>query len=491
MDYFEKLLQENQNDISVLNALGNTQQANGNFLSALENYNKAIAINANIAHIHFNRGITLQSLEKHRDATISYLQATNLKPNYTMAYFNCGVALEKLGEIDQALVFFDKVLQLDARSSRAYFHKACIYAQQADYEQAELLYQQAITYNSDEFDARWNLSLLLLRRGDFCQGWRGYEARLQLGSSNSKPPPSTRQSLPWLGDAKNLATKTIILWHEQGMGDTLQFCRYASLVADLGGSVQLLVPSSLVTLLQNMDKRIAVKASDSSLAVDVHADLHCPLMSLPLVCGTDSTYKIPNRVPYVVCDASLSHIWNEKLKERLGATRKRRVGLVWASGYRPDRPDLMSFTKLRDLPLAKFFALAHPNVDFISLQKGEHAEQELTSLIQQGWTGPAIENYGNELIDFSDTAALIDNLDLVISVDTSVAHLAGAMGKPVWILNCFDACWRWLYGQDPKRTDSPWYPSARLFRQSKVGDWDSVIDKVREALTDFAAQSLN
>jgi hypothetical protein len=150
-------------------------------------------------------------------------------------------------------------------------------------------------------------------------------------------------------------------------------------------------------------------------------------------------------------------------------------------------PELKLINEQRNLPLAKLASLRHPSVDFISLQKGEQAEQELASLIQQGWDGPAITSFSDELHDFSDTAALIDNLDLVITVDTSVAHLAGALGKPVWILNRFDACWRWLYGQDPNRTDSPWYPSARLFRQPKQGDWDSVIEQVKLALQNLAS----
>jgi hypothetical protein len=206
-----------------------------------------------------------------------------------------------------------------------------------------------------------------------------------------------------------------------------------------------------------------------------------------LACGTDSVASIPSQTPYLFSDTAKRQSWRTKLNDRLGATKKIRVGLVWAGGYRPDQPELVLINEQRNLPLAKLAGLRHPSVDFISLQKGEQAQSELASLIQQGWDGPDITSFSDELHDFSDTAALIDNLDLVITVDTSVAHLAGALGKPVWILNRFDACWRWLYGQDPNRTDSPWYPTARLFRQPKAGDWDSVIDQVKLALQELAA----
>jgi hypothetical protein len=164
--------------------------------------------------------------------------------------------------------------------------------------------------------------------------------------------------------------------------------------------------------------------------------------------------------------------------ERLGEKKRPRVGLVWSGGFRPDRPDLWTVNQRRNIALAKLAALKNLPVEFYSLQKGQPAESDLGRLVAQGWDGPPIIDYTDQLHDFTDTAALIENLDLVITVDTSTAHLAGALGKPVWILNRFDTCWRWL----THRTNSPWYPSLRLYRQPTTGDWDTVVDMVRKDL---------
>ena len=167
---------------------------------------------------------------------------------------------------------------------------------------------------------------------------------------------------------------------------------------------------------------------------------------------------------------------------KLGDKNKPRVGLVWSGGFRPNQPEVWSVNSRRNIPLAKLAALKNPDIEFYSLQKGQPAESELAELISDNWGGPNLVDYTSLLNDFSDTAALIENLDLVISVDTSTAHLAGALGKPVWILNRFDTCWRWLL----ERTDSPWYPTAKLYRQQKAGDWDAVVQRVKADLIRFS-----
>jgi hypothetical protein len=168
---------------------------------------------------------------------------------------------------------------------------------------------------------------------------------------------------------------------------------------------------------------------------------------------------------------------------KLGPRKKLRVGLVWSGGFRPQHPELWAVNRRRNIPLAKLASWRHAGIEFFSLQKGNPAEAELSDLIERGWDGPDIINYVEDLNDFADTAALIDQLDLVISVDTSTAHLAAAMGKPVWLLNRFDTCWRWMLD----RVDSPWYPNLRLYRQERRGVWDGVVDKVRKDLHSWAA----
>ena len=194
-------------------------------------------------------------------------------------------------------------------------------------------------------------------------------------------------------------------------------------------------------------------------------DFHCPLMSLPLTFQTQID-TIPTHIPYLSATAETVAYW----LDRLGAKTRPRVGLVWNGGFRPSQPEL----RRRDMPLQVIARLNHPEIDFVSLQKGEPAESELLALKDVLWPENNLYDAANELEDFADTAGLIEHLDLVISVDTSTAHLAGAMGKPVWLLNRFDTCWRWFEHRD----DSPWYPTLRLFRQAEPGDWAGVIDRV-------------
>jgi hypothetical protein len=208
-------------------------------------------------------------------------------------------------------------------------------------------------------------------------------------------------------------------------------------------------------------------------------DFHCPLMSLPLALGT-TLQTVPSQVPYLVCDPAKSLLWRQRIDTTL-----LKVGLTWSGGFRAHQPELWAVNERRNIPLAAFASLRHPKVQFYSLQKGGTPELQLADLVAQGWDGPELIDWTALLDDFSDTAALVQQLDLVISVDTSMAHLAGALGKPVWILNRYDSCWRWLLD----RTDSPWYPTATLYRQERAGDWSGVIRQVTEDLKGLAGRA--
>jgi hypothetical protein len=211
------------------------------------------------------------------------------------------------------------------------------------------------------------------------------------------------------------------------------------------------------------------------------ADYVCPLMSLPFLFNT-TLATVPARVPYVKGAFDKVSRW----RELLGDSGKLRVGLVWSGGFRPGQREVWAVNHRRNIPLMQLARLDHPDIEFVSLQKGQPAESELADLNTKNRRGPRIADYANRLHDFSDTAALIENLDLVISVDTSTAHLAGALAKPVWMLNRFDTCWRWLLD----RQDSPWYPTMRIYRQPRPGDWESVIERILTDLTDFVVQRI-
>lgn len=235
-------------------------------------------------------------------------------------------------------------------------------------------------------------------------------------------------------------------------------------------------PRALAPLLQSLKGVSQVVVQGDPLP---EFDMYCPLLSLPLALKTTLS-SVPAQVPYLAVGEYRRRLWQYKL----GESRRPRIGLVWSGGIRPARPELRSVNERRNIPLARFAAFKGFDADFYSLQKGEPAESELAGLVSRGWDGPDIVDFAAELADFADSAALIEQLDLVISVDTAAAHLAGALGKPVWILNRFDACWRWLIDRD----DSPWYPTARLYRQERPGDWDSVMHKVARDFTRWLSE---
>jgi ADP-heptose:LPS heptosyltransferase len=244
------------------------------------------------------------------------------------------------------------------------------------------------------------------------------------------------------------------------------------MLAKLGAKVIFEVQKPLLALMKNVEGVASMTTTGIEPAEPY--DYYCPLMSLPHAFQT-TLETIPSSIPYIPSDPIKTEYW----KNKLGKKDKIRIGLVWSGGFRPDQPEVWATNNRRNLPLEKLTVFKDIDVQFYSLQKGDPAESELVEVLKNGWEGPQIINYASELNDFTDTAALIENLDLVIAVDTSTAHLAAALGKPTWILNRFDTCWRWLQ----ERKDSPWYPSVTLFRQKDQGDWDQVLQKISDELT--------
>jgi hypothetical protein len=404
-------------------------------LEALAASDEALAVNPDYAEAHSNRGAALYDLRRLEEALAAYDRAIALKPGYAMAHSNRGTVRLELRRLDEAL---------------------------ADYE-------AALAAEPDHADAHYNQAMCRLALGDHAGGWAQYEWRWK---TDQLGPALRHADRPlWLG-AESLAGRTILLHAEQGLGDTLQFCRYAPAVAALGARVILEVPRGLERLLS----RVEGVAQVVTLGEDLPPfDLQTPMMSLPHALPAEG---FGPQTAYLSADRAKTAVWGG----RLGASPGPRVGLCWAGGLRPEQLIADGIDQRRSLPLAALAPLAEvEGAAFYSLQKGPPSEQ-LAELVAEGWAGPEIVDLTGELRDFDDTAALVANLDLVITCDTAVAHLAGGMGKPVWILNRFDACWRWLDGRD----DSPWYPSARLFRQATPGDWETVIARVKDALRSLA-----
>lgn len=389
---------------------------------------RALKLNSNSGLILNHRGLIQTGLGRLDDALKTFETAINLSPNLAEIYSNYGLALQDSGQLEMAIQSFNKAVSLDELNPSIHFNRSL-----------------------------GNLMAGYLEIGFSEYEWRNRVYRLT-GSSAEQIPR-------WDG-LQPLFDKVILIRFEQGMGDTIQFSRYVTIVASLAKEVLFEVQQPLVNILSSLEGNVKIVPAGT---VGLLADVQCPLMSLPHFFSTTLT-SIPSRNSYLKASEEKIEIWRAKLS----GSKKLNVGIVWSGGFRPDQPELWAVNARRNIPLETMVKLIHPEICFHSLQKGEPAESELEDYLKNN-PGINLINHASELMDFSDTAALIDNLDLVISVDTSTAHLAAALGKPTWILNRFDTCWRWFL----HRTDSPWYPSVRIYRQNQAGDWNDVISRVQ------------
>jgi len=422
---------------------------------ALASYDRAIALKPDYVEAYYNRGNALSDLKRPADALASLDQAIALRPDFAEAYNNRGNALLGLGRPADALASFNRAIALKPDHAEAYNNRGKALLDLKRPAEALASYDKAITLKADYADAYWNQSICLLLMGRFEQGWRQYEWRKKCNN----PIAICNYPQPlWLGE-QNIAGKTLFIWGEQGLGDKIQFCRYAKLVEARGAKVILSVPQSLLKLLKQLSPTIELIGPDE---VPNDFDYHCPMLSLPLAFGT-TLETIPAQQQYLKADEELRLAWAARLPPKT----KPRIGVVWSGGTANTND------QYRSIELEQLFPILSPDADWVCLQK-EVREKDLAALRQRG----RIAFFGDELRDFSDTAALLDLMDLVITVDTSVTHLAGAMGKPVWILLPYSPDWRWLLDRD----DSPWYPSARLLRQQQFGNWAGVIDQVKDEL---------
>jgi tetratricopeptide (TPR) repeat protein len=426
---------------------------------ALASFDGAIARRPDYAEAHNNRANALKDVKRFDDALASFGKAIALRPDYATAYYNRGIVLQELQRADDALASFDRAIVLRPDYAEAYNHRGIVLQDLGRGTDALASLDRAIALKADYAEAYNNKSLCLLQMGRLEQGLALYEWRKRL----DEPFGNRAFAEPlWLGK-EDISNKTLFVHWEQGLGDTIQFFRYAKLLTAHGISVELSVQQPLYRLLKQMSSDIKILGPNE---VPTEFDCHVPLMSLPLALGT-ALETIPSGQRYIFADQALSRSWDPRLPPRT----KPRIGVVWRGGTKHKNDHNRSIDLLSLAPL--FSATAH----WISLQKEPRPnEAALLRDLQH------IISCGDELADFSDTAAVIDLLDLVITVDTSVAHLAGAMGKPVWILLPHNADWRWLTDRD----DSPWYPTARLFRQDETRSWDAVVTRIHAALNDFS-----
>jgi tetratricopeptide (TPR) repeat protein len=455
---YEQALKIKPDYADAFNNRGNTLQELKRFDDALASYEQALKIKPGYADAFNNRGNTLHELRRFDDALASYEQALKIKPDYAEALYNQGNTLHELKRFDDALASHEQALKIKPDYAEAFYNRGNTLHELKRFDDALASYEQALKINPDYVDAHWNSSLLHLLLGNFSDGWMLYEWRLK--KEDTRHNYYSGQEVSWRGK-EDIAGKRLLIHFEQGLGDSIQFARYLYKVVELGAYVIFQVQRPLLSIFASMNLPVTLIAYGDPLPA---FDAYCPLMSLPSVFKT-SLDTIPAAIPYLIADQGKV----EKRKQQFGPSDQIRVGLVW-SGSVSDKNDTK---RNRSISLDKMLPLLDLPIEFHSLQK-EYRKDDLAILDRD----PRIHRHEDELNDFDDTAALIETLDLVISIDTSVAHLAGAMGKQVWVLVPYLPDFRWLLD----RKDSPWYPTLRLFRQDERREWRSVLNEVKTAL---------
>jgi tetratricopeptide (TPR) repeat protein len=422
---------------------------------AIAQFRKAIQLKPDFVEAIHNLALTLLHLRRFEEALATFDRAISLSPDKAEFINNRGNALMGLGRNEEALAHYDRAIALKSDFAEPHGNRGLVLDELFRMDEAAECYRKLIALKPDYPNAHWNLALNRLRVGDLKTGWAEAEWRwktphLSVKDRNFGPPL-------WLG-AEPVRGKTILLHSDQGLGDALHFCRYVPLVAAMGANVILEVQKELYELLSGMDGVSKLVSRGETLP---DFDLQCPLGSLPLAFDTVLD-TIPSATPYISVGNNTG-AW----RNRLASVKSPRIGLAW-SGNPTQGAD-----RTRSMPLEALLPLLEAKASFISLQKDPRPADR--ALLDQQ---KKILDLGPELKSFADTAAVVSQLDLVITVDTSVAHLVGALGRPVWIMLCYVPCWRYLL----HRTDSPWYPTARLFRQSETRDWRTVVHQVRTEL---------
>jgi tetratricopeptide (TPR) repeat protein len=446
---YRKALSLQPGVVESLDNLAGALRERGELDAAQTYYERALGLRPDHVESHIGLGVVLRDRGRLEEAVAHYRRALSLSPDDAEANNNLAIALADLGQLEEALAHHKRALLLRPDRAENHYNFGGTLQRQGRYADALACYGRALALNPDYAQAHFNRSLALLVTGEFDDGWHEYEWRFAVnvhGREFGQPQ--------WSGEP--LAGATILVHAEQGFGDTLQFLRYIPAVVERGGRVVLEVPSQLVRLAGTVAGASRVVGAGNPLPAFAR---HCPLLSLPRVLRT-TLATIPSAVPYLSVPTEVLAAWSERI-----AATGLRVGLVWA-GRTVGAIDLRLLQPLWEVA----------GISWFSLQVGDEAS-DLSSL-----DGVKIADLSPWLTDFAETAAAVHHLDLVISVDTSVAHLAGALARPTWIMLRHPPEWRWLL----ERKDSPWYPTARLFRQTKEGDWQEVVHEIAAALAQIA-----
>lgn len=447
-------------DPVVFNVLSACAFETGDYEAALVNADRALRLKRTYAEAHNNRGNALLRLGRHDAALEAFKAALMLTPRDAEVHVNLANVLDALDRPAEALRSLDRALALQPRLATAHVNRGNVLQRLDRHAEAVAAYDRALALDPGGVDAHWNRGLCHLLTGDYAAGWQGYEWRWRRGVRECRPRGFTQPL--WLG-AEDLAGRTILLHGEQGLGDCIQFARYVAEVAERGATVVLEVYPTLVPLFERLPGVAQLVRFGDPLPP---FELQCPLMSLPLALGRPA--PAPNPSPYLSADAGRLAAWTERLGARIGP----RVGLV-VSGSPTHRADLQ-----RSLSFATLATHLPAGLDYHLLQK-ELREADREALVAR----PDVRVWAEAIGDFADTAALAQLMDVVVSVDTSVAHLAGAIGRPTALLLPTDPDWRWGLGA----ADTPWYAGMRIYRQSRRGDWRDPLQQLTADLSALAA----
>jgi len=455
LDCFTRVIQIDPFHADAHNQRAKILQQIGRYEDALAAYNQSLAIKPDNAESLCRRSTVLYVLKRFDEALASVEQAKKTDPAYVEAFNICGSTLHRLDRFEEALVSFAHALSLDPERPEVLLNRSATFDEMHRFEDAAVDLDAALAINPDYAEAHWNDGLHRLLLGDYSHGWQKNEWRWKCPALKLRDPGYSEPL--WLGE-EPVVGKTILLHSDQGLGDAIHFARYATMVAARGARAILYVEPPLKDVLNTIEGVAQCLGKDEPLPA---FDMHCPLSSLPLAFET-RVESVPARGPYI-----RPALDRARWQERLAGTRTPRVGLVWSGNFNHanDHRRSIEFARLESL-----FSLP---MTFVSLQK-EMRQPDREALARQ----PQVIDLGGEIESFADTAALLSCLDVLVSVDTSVVHLAGALGLPVWVMLAYTPDWRWLLD----REDSPWYPSARLFRQTGERDWSAVIGQVRGAL---------
>lgn len=446
------------NDLNILNQHANTLLRVGRAEEALAEFRQVLARAPQHGEARLNCGIAHAALGHHEDALAEFDAAAGMMPGHPGVHYNRGLALYELGRYAAALDAQDRALAAAPGHPGAWLNRGRALAALNRYDEAVESYSKARATGKDDADVQFSEAMALLTLGDYRNGFEKYEARWR---RTGMPSQKSRGRPLWLGEYP-LPRRTVLLHAEQGLGDTIQFARYVPLLAATGAKVVLEVQSELKTLMARLEGGATILSHGEA---PPPYDVHCPLGSLPLALRTEAD-SVPAPIPYLSADEAASAKWSA----RIGALARPRIAVAWSGN-----PNHFN-DRNRSIPFARLEPLFDAPARFISIQRDVRSDDSEKLAAEK-----RVTHLGTEVESFTDTAAVVALSDLVISADTAVAHLAGAMGKPLWVLVPFAPDWRWTLNGDT----TPWYPTARLFRQAAPGDWDGVIARVAAELARF------